>query len=164
MQSSPNRWSTPCHHWIIVILKRWLSQGSPRPVRRLLAAAIKNGKFALNLRRLTNARASLMPSADGAGRWPWINRGKIVAKAIVETAVRSADGSPDGGEFLAPQARNGRPIQAAQIAERQGDGVAGRRDGRGRIAMGAASRLMHDGIDDAESHHVVRGDLHARRG
>ena len=42
---------TPCHHRIIVILKRWLSQGSPRPARRLLTAAIKNGKFALNLRR-----------------------------------------------------------------------------------------------------------------
>ena len=33
----------------------------------------------------------------------------------------------------------------------------------GRIAVGAAGRLRDDSVDDAEAHHVLRGDLHVGR-
>ena len=50
--------------------------------------------------------------------------------------------------------------RALEVVERVRDRVSSRGDGGGRITMGAADRLGHDLVDDAEAGEVLGGDLH----
>src|SRR5258707_4391667 len=75
----------------------------------------------------------------------------------------SAPRAPDGQELLAPLAADGLPVEAGKFLQGVGDRLSGRSDRGCRVAVGAAGRLGHDLIDDTEAHHVVGGELYARR-
>src|SRR5215469_7342518 len=69
--------------------------------------------------------------------------------------------APDIEEFLPTLLANRLSVQVAQLVKGLGDGVPGGRDRGGRVAVSAADRLGQDAVDDAESQHVLGGDLHA---
>src|ERR1700749_681953 len=73
----------------------------------------------------------------------------------------SAELAADVEKFLPALLADRSPIHALHLVERLGDGIAGGRDHRGGVAVGAADRLLEDGVDDAEAEHVLGGDLHA---
>jgi hypothetical protein len=102
-----------------------------------------NGKFSTNLTGNYKALATLKRQFR-PGLW------KSRRDCGGGIALRSAQRPPDRQKLLPPQARDSRAIEPAQLAERVTDRMACGRDRCGRIAMGAAAWLGHDGIDDAE--------------
>src|SRR5215510_11451428 len=71
---------------------------------------------------------------------------------------------PDRQKLLPPLLAHGVAIEPLELLDRVCDRLAGRCNGGGRIAVGAADRLGDDLVDDTEAGEVLRGDLHAGRG
>src|SRR5258708_25550026 len=71
----------------------------------------------------------------------------------------SAPRAPDGQELLAPLAADGLPVEAGTFLHGIGDRLSGRSDRGCRVAVGAAGRLGHDLIDDAEPPRAVSSAL-----
>src|SRR5437870_11495388 len=72
-------------------------------------------------------------------------------------AAGSPDRPPDRQKFFAPQPAHGFAIVSFQVVERGGDRLPGRGDGGLGIAVGAADRLGHDAVDDAEAREILGG-------
>src|SRR6185369_2267717 len=78
--------------------------------------------------------------------------------------ARLLEVAPDGEELVAALPPYGFAVEPLQFAKRIGDGLAGRCNGGGRIAVGAADRFGDDAVDDTECGKVGRGDLHVGGG
>src|SRR5438045_9196153 len=77
------------------------------------------------------------------------------------TKTDSAQLAADIQKLLPALLANAAGVEIVHLGEGLRDGLASAGDhGRG-VAMGAARRLDQDAVDDAESEHVLRGDLHA---
>src|ERR1019366_1518902 len=78
--------------------------------------------------------------------------------------ARLLEVAADGEKLIAPLPPHGFAVEPFQFGERVGDSLARRRNGGGRIAMGAADGLGDDAVDDAECGEVGGGNLHVGGG
>src|SRR4051812_40445489 len=68
----------------------------------------------------------------------------------------SSELAADVQELLPPLRADGVAVEIAQLFERVGDGITGRGEDGGRVAVRAAHRLLDDLVDHAEAEHVLR--------
>src|SRR5215475_14415032 len=106
-----------------------------------------------------------MASRPNYGR-NWIAVQNSSKGSASDAPVSSFDGlsaqfPADIQKFLPPLLANCVAIEVAQLIEGGLDGLAGGRDHGGGVTVRAADRLLEDGVDDAESQHILRCDLHA---
>src|SRR5262247_520973 len=96
---------------------------------------VDGGRYLLRKRRVVSAQWAVVRSF--VHRW-------------VVRAPQLPNRPPDRQKLLPPLLAHGVGIESLELLERMGDRLAGRCNGDDRVAVGAADRLGHDLVDDAE--------------
>src|SRR5262249_34953931 len=123
---------------------RWLPASMPRtgfPSRNERPLALRCGYH--------KAAGTAFLLIQHAGRERMVTGGRAGPRG---TGGGPSKHPPHGQDLAAPVSPHGIAVHLAELPEGVRHRIRGGRDGRGRVAVGAARRLRHDRVDDAELH------------